>query len=822
MFAKLEAAKQLRESKPGSLKSLGSSLRRAASRSLSMSRKARPESPVNKEVKPPAILSPVQSPGAEDEPMDEDSVPPSPASAIGVAKRHSTMTLHHRPSTIRLVASPEPSMHRVDPARAASPEPVDNDDELPLTGLNSVDAIRKRRSIQFLDNSRANQHALNRRSMPVLLSPHAVVQTGNRVSSAPSASLYPDLATFKDTPSRPLSAAANTNVTTPGLPGAFPEAKPASPSSPSFVFGSGNGTSSAAFSDAGMKLLQEMQTKMGGKSFNPELLKGKNAEMDKLVATNTNLGSGPTGGWGLSAGASAANDRFAKAHQREFSKMPSISSISTMNTASYSSFRATGTPGTKRKLETTASSGSLPRLVNGLPAPAPAADVEMEDKNKAEKEEGRNTKRAKTSTAPRMLPSMTSIRGAGRAIVSKLSESVGPSSAPRRMKSNLRSTEPAKRTPSKRFTFLGHKRTTSDAKSVADSVTSDDYVLAKAPTERRPVSTAPSQPEIKTPEISKRVSSLTIASTSKPTSAAPVGIGKPRTTSGATMASTGAARAVSSTKTRTASGSSVAPPVTMVPLKDNSSLPQPKTRSLPVPQPRVRAGASTPNLGSSSASVSSSSSAPAARKPSTESIASSRGTTRSSSLLAPTAASIARMQATVKPPEPIPSSGTSTPVRRPLPRPPKSATAPGGPTGPGAPSAPGISIAGIAPQIPTMSPFGAASSRANYLFESNFHFPPPADAKSPAAAPTTPSKRALPKTPTGIPRPLAVTPRNTGKSPARPTVSSAQRARTRESGIGSIKARGHRDDSSVAQRRADIKARHERIKQERELRAMLM
>jgi hypothetical protein len=92
----------------------------------------------------------------------------------------------------------------------------------------------------------------------------------------------------------------------------------------------------------------------------------------------------------------------------------------------------------------------------------------------------------------------------------------------------------------------------------------------------------------------------------------------------------------------------------------------------------------------------------------------------------------------------------------------------------------------------------------------------------PIPIPTTPSGIPLRKVESTAPR-TPKTPRTPrpafGKSPARPTVASAQRARERASGVAGIKARGH--DEGATQRRAEIKARQERIRQERELRAML-
>ena len=101
---------------------------------------------------------------------------------------------------------------------------------------------------------------------------------------------------------------------------AMPGALPISPKSPqTFVFGSGQeAVSNKDFSDAGKAILAQMNSKLpSGFTFSEEYLKGKQAGVDKLVKTNSALGEG---GWGLSAGASGTLDRYADAHQKEFSK----------------------------------------------------------------------------------------------------------------------------------------------------------------------------------------------------------------------------------------------------------------------------------------------------------------------------------------------------------------------------------------------------------------------------------------------------------------------------------------------------------------------
>jgi len=137
------------------------------------------------------------------------------------------------------------------------------------------------------------------------------------------------------------------------------------------------------------------------------------------------------------------------------------------------------------------------------------------------------------------------------------------------------------------------------------------------------------------------------------------------------------------------------------------------------------------------------------------------GLTRSSTLLAPTASSLARMQATVKPP-----------LARPLPVPPIPAT----------------------PRFaPTSQPFGTASSREHLLFESNFNLPKPA----PSTVSHKSSTRMI-------------------KSPTK------SRMRAQASGLSAVKSKGNlRGEVELQQRRAEIKARQERLAEERGLRALL-
>jgi hypothetical protein len=60
------------------------------------------------------------------------------------------------------------------------------------------------------------------------------------------------------------------------------------------------------------------------------------------------------------------------------------------------------------------------------------------------------------------------------------------------------------------------------------------------------------------------------------------------------------------------------------------------------------------------------------------------------------------------------------------------------------------------------------------------------------------------------------------KTPSKQTSSSALRARQRASGLSAVKSKGNvRGDAEVLARRAEIKARQQRIGEERELRELL-
>lgn len=67
-----------------------------------------------------------------------------------------------------------------------------------------------------------------------------------------------------------------------------------------------------------------MNAKLSGKGIylGEELLRGKKAEVDKLVHVNRGVGSDSShGGWGLGSSRNGQRkDRFAEAHEKEFAK----------------------------------------------------------------------------------------------------------------------------------------------------------------------------------------------------------------------------------------------------------------------------------------------------------------------------------------------------------------------------------------------------------------------------------------------------------------------------------------------------------------------
>lgn len=104
----------------------------------------------------------------------------------------------------------------------------------------------------------------------------------------------------------------------PPIPGAFKK----SSASPAKTFGFS--ISNEQFSSAAQQVIEDMQARMqargiGVSTFGEELLKGKQAEVSKLVHTTQGLGEG---GWGLRnmASSTSIQDRYAAAHQKDFAR----------------------------------------------------------------------------------------------------------------------------------------------------------------------------------------------------------------------------------------------------------------------------------------------------------------------------------------------------------------------------------------------------------------------------------------------------------------------------------------------------------------------
>lgn len=242
-----------------------------------------------------APIDPVEPEPAEEEMehmMDPD--PPSPASTVGVPRRYSGLSLLERPSTVRLVASPPPP---------ESEDEGDHANALPFLGsAKHLQGMKERRSMAPLrsDDGASYTAPMTRKSMPAI----------SASTSASISNIYPPL------PPMPIEFQKLRDEVAPSMPGALPT----SPGTPQpFVFGSGReAVSNKGFSDAGKAILAQMNSKLpSGFTFSEEYLKGKQAGVDKLVKTNSALGEG---GWGLASTSNAVSDRYADAHQREFSK----------------------------------------------------------------------------------------------------------------------------------------------------------------------------------------------------------------------------------------------------------------------------------------------------------------------------------------------------------------------------------------------------------------------------------------------------------------------------------------------------------------------
>ncbi|KIR26695.1 hypothetical protein I309_04465 [Cryptococcus deuterogattii LA55] len=241
------------------------------------------------------------------------NTPPSPASTVGIARRHSRHSLQERPSTIRL-CSPTPSSF------VQGMKPLDDvEDELPFVGKMKDAGLRKER--RSMAPSVASQNSsdvvrlLVRTSMPALSIP-----------SAPSTSnVYPPLPNLSPYHIN-LDQTCENQEESHQVPGGFPPLPPP-PSRTQVLFGNSIAPvlSNAQFSEAAQNILQEMNARLpkGSARLGEELLKGKHAEMEKLVYTNQKLG---TGGWGLSEDTTHVSDLYAESHGKEFANPDGASS----------------------------------------------------------------------------------------------------------------------------------------------------------------------------------------------------------------------------------------------------------------------------------------------------------------------------------------------------------------------------------------------------------------------------------------------------------------------------------------------------------------
>ncbi|WWC91287.1 uncharacterized protein L201_006230 [Kwoniella dendrophila CBS 6074] len=779
-------------SSTSSMKALASSLTRRGSRIL-LGRSTSASSQLSN-LAVEAELEPEQEQEQEQE-IEEvtETIPPSPASTVGVPRRYSRMTLQERPSTVRL-CSPTPTSPRI--GLSSDQE----EDELPFFGKAN---LKERRSMAPLRSSLGSttalaQNGLSRKSMPALPSSN----------SAHLSSIYPPLPTI---PPRFAKMSSPKPV-----PGGFP---PLPPTPSQMVFGSRNdaGVSNQQFSETAQAVLKEMNAKLpGGVAFGEELLKGKKAEMDKLVQVNKELG---TGGWGLS-NSTSEKDRYASAHQKEFAKMRSISKSSIPPQAGSSrqassasitkiSTAPSATVQTKRKHGLTTST-STTHLIPSAPNGAPLVPAESHD-------EERQAKRKRLSNGPNYLGS---IREAGRSIANLLGEEKGKSTEEmmkamkdRRDKRRSSLIKRKGRGISSRFGFLRSKKTsTLPSTTLTDPVSSVQSPPVPAPTMPRKTSVyAPKDPPhgkipfdleaslARKPTTSRRRSTdLSNVIKPNPEVLEPSYVtGKPakdrgRSTSVQTMLS----QSSSSSRTpRRAKIPDFAPPggTNRSVSSSTNTLGLPKSSSL------------SSNLAMSKKAsqveiIRNARPAPAPPSAYTDTARTASGSTRpvsvhrTSTLYQPTASSLARMQATVRPnPE------------RPLPMLP-----------PPVPAHAHVHVHAqaqaqaqvhVQPSTPkmttTVQPFGSAQSRDNQSFSSNFNLPKP----RPSHMTTTLKSKTSQPGMGGV---------------GKPQSSSAARIRARQSGLSAVKSKNNlKEEMEVRRKRSEIKARMERREEERELREML-
>lgn len=130
-----------------------------------------------------------------------------------------------------------------------------------------------------------------------------IPKLASRSSPAPT-SMYPHIPGFQADPDAPP---------VPSLPGQYP--KPTD----TFTFGSpDHAVSSADFTSAAQTILRQMNARLPDEAkMQGEVLKGKQADMKRMVSVTSGLGDG---GWGLMERFEGKQDRYAEAHSREFAK----------------------------------------------------------------------------------------------------------------------------------------------------------------------------------------------------------------------------------------------------------------------------------------------------------------------------------------------------------------------------------------------------------------------------------------------------------------------------------------------------------------------
>ncbi|WVO15314.1 hypothetical protein L204_102970 [Cryptococcus depauperatus] len=772
----------------------------------------------------------------EDQEMVVDA-PPSPASTVGVPRRHSRHTLQERPSTVRL-CSPIPFQNvGISTVNASS-------DELPFVGkAKDTNALKSRRSMAPLKSSTTTSTGgLVRKSMPAL----------SGANSASLLAVYPQLPTITSEYASMMVDSSPADKETTPIPGEFPQMSPIANKVP-VLFGDESipGVSNQQFSDAAQAVLKEMNARLpeGSLKFGQELLKGNNAEIDKLVHVNRDLG---TGGWGLSVDKNGQKrDRYAEIHKKEFSKMKSISKSSLLphqKDAASHLHQPTMVPlagpsnPSKRKLEYSSVS-DLPSAPNGLP-------LCTSDENT----EGRRAKRSRLSTSlasilgedrgashPTMLRRMKDRREKKSSLLVKGS-SLKFGFLKKKSTLGMESSNPTAET-SHATSSISHPRPMGKSFSSAPSARSASAaaVTGKQSQSLQPNGNLQKQRGRSTSTYSLLSPRLLKSSKrSKIPDFAPSAYKKtvPNQASLDTTNTLGLPRPSSLIQQRSSFFSTSSSAERVLKRQSHADLLKTARQAPPPPCARVLEQKSRPvsetfpkQASSISSSVQLQKTEQKTRVLSTVRCASSTSTFmpnpkserndkppsseaaqsvtsppsslhRQSTLYLPTAASIARMQATVKPradrPLPkIPQKPSSTkivsaPVHRPVWVNDENENE-------------NLDMLGAQITIGTIRPFGDASSREN-AFEANFMVKPSPLSKTSAASAgnATPSK--------------AVSKKGSAAS-----LSGASRQRARTSGLSAVKSRGdlREKEQHIKRKKEEMRATIERRKEERELREML-